>query len=340
MSLIKLAYVHQYRDRHGQMRRYVRIPGRRSVVLPGLPGSPEFMDAYRAALANPPPAPNKSRRAAGTLGALVEQFYGSAEFANLKPSSKRLYRLAIEAVALHDGHRLVHDMPADKARKVIEEIGSAKPGMANLTRSVLRRLFEYAITIGARTDNPFARVPTYKLGTHHTWTDAELDAFEKRWKVGTRERLTYAVLLYTMQRIGDAVRIRRPDIRHKQLHLKQQKTGAELVIAIHPELARAIRAGDARGVYLLGDAAGRPVTANALSKMMATAIERAGLPEECVAHGLRKAGMRRLAEHGSTAHEIGAVSGHRSLAEIELYTAKADQARLAREAIRKLPGKR
>lgn len=316
------------------------MPGRRSVPLPGLPGSPAFMDAYRAAL-SAPESTSRSRHGAGTLGALVARFYGSAEFSNLKPSSQRLYRIALEGVAVVDGHRLVRDLPSDKARKIIEEIGGARPGMANLTRAVMRRVFAYAIAIGERLDNPFDTVPAYRLGTHHTWTDAELRKFERRWPEGSRERLAFAVLLYTMQRIGDAVRIKRSDLRRGQLKLTQQKTGAELVIAIHPDLARTIKVSTARGIYLLGDAAGRPVTSNALSKMMAAAIELAGLPAECVAHGLRKAGMRRLAEYGSTAHEIGAVSGHRSLKEIERYTAKVDQARLARSAIDRLPrGKR
>jgi integrase len=107
----------------------------------------------------------------------------------------------------------VRDLPPDKARKLIQEIGERRPGMANLTRAVLRRLFDYAIEIGLRRDNPFQRVPRYKLGTHHTWTDAELTAFEDHWPLGTRERLGYALLLYTGQRVGDVVRMRRADIR-------------------------------------------------------------------------------------------------------------------------------
>ena len=47
--------------------------------------------------------------------------------------------------------------------------------------------------------------------------------------------------------------------------------------------------------------------------------------------------MRRLAEHGSTTKEIAAMSGHRTLSEIERYTARADQARLALSAVAKLP---
>ena len=39
--------------------------------------------------------------------------------------------------------------------------------------------------------------------------EAQLHAFEKQWPLGTRERLAYAILLYTGQRVGDAVRMQR-----------------------------------------------------------------------------------------------------------------------------------
>ena len=38
----------------------------------------------------------------------------------------------------------------------------------------------------------------------------------------------------------------------------------------------------------------------------------------------------RLADAGCTAHEIAAISGHKTLKEVERYTKGADQARLAR----------
>jgi hypothetical protein len=55
-----------------------------------------------------------------------------------------------------------------------------------------------------------------------------------------------------------------------------------------------------------------------------------------VAHGLRKVILRRLAERGGTSKGLQAVSGHRSLSELERYTAMAEQARLNRRAMAKL----
>jgi integrase len=235
MTRLRLEYVHEYRDRHGKLRRYVRRPGSRRVPLPGLPGSPEFMQAYQDGTSGAVPAA-RSRHRIGTLGALAVDFFQSAEFANLSASSQSTYRIALDPVIERDGHRLVRDLPPDKARKVIQEIGAHRPGMANLTRAVLRRLFAYAIDLGLRRDNPFDRTPRYKLGTHHTWSDAQLDAFEKHWPLGTRERLAYTILLCTAQRVGDVVRMQRSDIRKGAIHIVHGKTGAELIYSIAPRV--------------------------------------------------------------------------------------------------------
>jgi integrase len=109
------------------------------------------------------------------------------------------------------------------------------------------------------------------------------------------------------------------------------------MIPIHPALARALKAGPVVGMqHIITDARGRPLR-RGLTKLIKNAVQRAGLPSRCVAHGLRKAALRRLAEHGSTTKEIAAMSGHKSLSEIERYTARADQARLAQAAVAKLP---
>ena len=69
---------------------------------------------------------------------------------------------------------------------------------------------------------------------------------------------------------------------------------------------------------------------------MAASIDAAELPKRCVLHGLRKAAARRLAEAGATPHQIAAVTGHRSLEEIERYTKMVAQKGLVADAIRKI----
>jgi len=213
MTRIKLRYVNEYRDRHGKVRRYFRRPGSLGVKLPGMPGSIEFMDAYQAALATvaPPPASTK-HILRGSLAEIATGYFRSAAFVNLSASSQHLCRLALKPILEAHGHRLVRDLPKAAARNVIEAIGARRPGMENLTRVTLSQVMAYAIATGIRTDDPFSGLPKYHLGTHPTWTDAEIAQFERRWPLGTRERLAFALLLYTGQRGGDVVKMTRNDI--------------------------------------------------------------------------------------------------------------------------------
>jgi integrase len=265
MTRIKLRYINEYSDRHGKVRRYFRRPGSKGVLLPGLPGSIEFMAAYQAALAivSPPP-PSPRHVIAGSLAAVAAGYFRSAAFANLSPTTQQSYRTALKPVLAAHGHRLVRDLTKVAARHVIEAIGATRPGMANLTRAVLSKIMAYAIATGARADNPFAGLEQYRLGTHHTWTDAEISKFERQWPLGTRERLAFALLLYTGQRGGDVVKIVRSDIVGGRILVAQDKvrkgTTNELMIPIHPALARALKAGPVVGMqHIITDARGRPL---------------------------------------------------------------------------------
>jgi integrase len=335
MTKLKLKYVNEYIDRTGKLRRYFRKAGRQFGPLPGEVGSEEFMTAYAAHLAEKPTFATRPMHA-DSLGKLIVDFYGSRMFTDKKPSTRQLYRYALEPIARDHGHRSASLMTAEHAEKIINKIGEKRPGMANLTRAVMRRVMQFAVKDKRRKDNPMLSVEPFKVGEHHTWTDAELKQFESKWRLGTRQRLAYAMLLYTGQRVGDVAKMNRADISDGLIHVVQQKTGAELWVPIAPELEAAMKACPARGLTLIGDANGRPLKRAALSALMRSAIRQAELPSRCVSHGLRKAAMRRLAEHDATAKQIAAVSGHKTLKEVERYTNAADQKKLARAGMDKL----
>jgi integrase len=336
MTKIRLKYVKRYKDRHGRVRHYFRRPGCSQVPLPGLPGSLEFMDAYQAAL-GAGPAPKHPKAGAGSFGRLVLDYFQAAPFTNLKASSQRTYRFALDPLIKKHGHEKVAGLTRRAAEKIIGDIGREKPGMANLTRAVLRKLMAYAIKMDLRRDNPLDGVDAYKGGSHHTWTDDELKAYETRWPIGTRERLAFDLLLYTDQRVGDVIRMRRQDMKGNTIKVVQEKTGAAIVVEMHQTLARSIKAYPANGMMLIGGKDGRAISRRRLSGLVQRAAKDAGLPARCVPHGLRKALQRLLSEHGATTKELQAVSGHATLRESERYTKDADQARLFASAIAKLP---
>jgi integrase len=127
----------------------------------------------------------------------------------------------------------------------------------------------------------------------------------------------------------------RQHIRGDLIHVTQQKTGAKLRLPLLPELMAAIDATPSGHLTFLTTAKGKPFTAAGFGAWFRHQCDAAGL-RGYSAHGLRKAGCRRLAEAGCTEKQIAAWSGHRCLAEIARYTKAADEEALARAAMDKM----
>ena len=100
-------------------------------------------------------------------------------------------------------------------------------------------------------------------------------------------------------------------------------------IPISPELQAACSAMPKSHLTYIVTAYGKPRSKYGLGNDFAKWATEAGLPAQCRMHGLKKGGMRRLAEAGGTAHELMAVSGHKTLTEVQRYTKDADRKRLA-----------
>ena len=343
MSRIRLRYVDHFTDRHGNVRYYFRRPGGKRTPLPGLPGSEAFMAAYAAASAAPENRPEKQRGEPGTFDRLVALYYQSTEFKTLKAPTQRAYRLAIERLLrIEDmGGRPVRGIN----RAIIKNIMAKRadrPSAANDALKKLRILIKFALDLGWRDTDPTIRISKLKEGEHHTWTDAEIEAFEARWPIGSQQRTLFALLLYTGQRVSDVAAMSWRDVSldGRRIRVTQEKTGTKLDLALHDDLLHALAAWPKGEGAIVPTAWGRPFSVKGLGNKMADAIDDAGLPEACVAHGLRKAAARRLAEAGCTAHEIASITGHRSLAEVERYTRAAEQRRLNDAATLKLGSRR
>jgi hypothetical protein len=80
---------------------------------------------------------------------------------------------------------------------------------------------------------------------------------------------------------------------------------------------------------------GKPRSKYGLGNDFARWVTEAGLPTRCRLHGLKKGGMRRLAEDGNATHELMAISGHKTLSEVHRYTDEADRKRLAASGMAK-----
>jgi integrase len=335
VASIRLKFVKAYVDRHGKARHYFRKPGCKPVALPGLPGSDEFMAAYTAAIANTPRTEiAASRTRAGSISAMIVGYLGSAAFHNLAPASQNEYRRILERLRCEHGERAVATLERRHVVKMLDA-KAEHPAAARDFLRCLRLLVRYAIDIGVRQDDPTAgvRVKMPKSDGFRTWSEPDIAAFETAYPIGSKPRLALALLLNTALRCADVVKVGRGHVRNGTIHVTAQKTKTPLAIPITTELAAAINAAapSEHVVFLVNDRA-QAFTGRGFSQWFRRQCEQAGL-KGLSAHGLRKATCRRLAEAGCSAHEIAAISGHASLAEVARYTRRADQAKLARNAM-------
>jgi len=336
-------FVHGFLDRHGKPRFYFRRPGFKQFPLPGLPWSPEFMRAYEEALAGQPLLIGSERVKPGTIRALAVSYYNSVAFRSMKPSTQSVYRNIIERFCREtdkEGREYGDKRAATLQREHVVKLMAAraqKTGRANGLRKAVRAMMKHAVEIGLRADDPTRDVRAIRVKSDgfHSWTDAEIAQFENRHPIGSRARLALALLLYTGQRRSDVVRMGRQHIRDSVLHIRQQKTGAELAIPVHPDLAAIVAETPADHLTFLTTQFGQSFKTTGFGNWFREQCDVAGL-KHCSAHGLRKAAARRLAEAGCTEHEIAAITGHASLREVSRYTKAADQKRLAAAAMEKV----
>lgn len=338
MAHVKLAYVNGYRDRHGRQRYYYRREGRR-FPLPGRPGEAEFMRAYEAAAAGYRTcAPPESKATPGTFDALAVSYYRSPQFLSLSAATKRTYRFAIDRWReKHGAKRVTHLERRHVMEHLAERFEKGGPEAANQLRKVLKILSKFAMDNDWRRDDPTTGVRRYKpKGEGFTpWSEADIAKFLKHWGVGTRQRLALCLLLYLGQRRGDTVRMGRQHRNGDTIRVTQSKTGTQLTIAIHPELKAVLDDLPNDNLTYLTTMWGKPFTAAGFGNWFRDTCDAAGL-KGLSAHGLRKSAARRLAEAGCSTKQIAAITGHKTLGEVERYTASADQERMAREAISRL----
>jgi integrase len=322
-------------DRHGTRRVRFRKSGF-STYLTGIPWSEDFMRQYAAALEGVTVQTTNvgaSRTLPGSVNALIVSYYRSPEFRGLKASTATVRKNIIEAFRREHGDKPLVRLERDHIKNIIGAKADT-PEAANNLLKTLRLLLNYAVDVGMIASNPAIGVKRFKSRSEgfHTWSEGEVAQFEAAYPIGTQERLAFALLVYTAQRVADVARMGWQHVRSDRIAVRQEKTDAPLLLSIHPELAHVLASVPRNNLTFLVTGHGAAFSAGGLSNWFGKACRAAGLVR-CTAHGLRKAACKRMADAGCTVHEIAAVSGHRSLKEIERYTREADQARLARAAL-------
>jgi integrase len=212
--------------------------------------------------------------------------------------------------------------------------------------NTLRAMFRWAVSEGKVPEDPTQGVTRQRLKNttegYRTWTDGEMDRFIARHPIGTKAYLAFVLLRDTGVRRGDAVELGRQHIRHdllpKQPHgwlsFVQQKTETLVEVPVTDAFQAAIDACPNNHLTFLVTSRGEPFTDAGFTNWFRDRCNEAGLPNGLSAHGLRKARARLIAEKNGSAHAVAAVTGHKTLSEVQRYTARYDRRKLAVEAMR------
>jgi len=278
----------------------------------------------------------KRQQAPDTMGALIVAYRQSPDWTGLRDSTQKNYNYYLRHLEEYA------ETPARemKRRDLLDArdaiAATSGRGAANVFMRVSTTLFNWARDREWVEHSPVDRVKALQGGHLTAWSVAEADHGAKV----LAEPLRRAVILarYTGQRRGDLIAMTWADIADGEIRVRQQKTGAALLIPIHPALrVELAQWREARtSTHILTGARGLPWTANHLTQTLTLALPSAGLRQGLNIHGLRKLAAAELASAGCSTHEIAAITGHRSLAMVQLYTASASQHRLAKAAIHRL----
>jgi integrase len=327
----------KFQDRHGKWRWRARAKGKKAAMLPGAYRSPEFVAAWNA-WANGRLEIGAERTVPGTISALLVEYYASDPFNGLSANTQKAYRAMLERFRAKSGGRVIHMLTHEEIRLVRNKL---KPEPSNMFLRCIRHLCRWAVDADKLKRDPTAGMKKRKnlharKGGIHTWTIEEVAQFEERHAFGTKARLALDLLLYTSQRKSDVVTLGRQHEAAGGLKFRQKKTGEWMELPLVAPLRASIAAAGGAMTYI-ETMRGRPFTAAGFGNWFRDRCDEAGLPQ-CSSHGLRKATATRLADAGATPHQIMAITGHRSLSEVENYTREANKKRMARQMAGVLAG--
>lgn len=233
------------------------------------------------------------------------------------------------------GHLPVRDITRRDILEIRDAIaGQRGNGAAGNFKQAASVLFGWAVDQDWIQHSPVHRLRKLPTGSLPAWTDEQARAA----LAGLPERLRRVVVLglYTGQRNGDLCAARWSDYDGETIRFVQAKTGAELALAVHPDLKAELDAWERDAPTILINAWGKPWVQNTLSIVLPRALRPLGLPKGMNVHGMRKLFAAGMAEGGATEKEIAANTGHRTLSMVQLYTSSANQQKLSRQAVVKI----
>lgn len=282
--------------------------GKGGPRLRGKLGSPEFVASYNEAAARKLTPPT------GVLNSILQRFQASTAFTDLAPRTRIDYGKKLRLIERDFGDFPLAALTDKKSRAVFKEwrdrMAASSRRQADYAWVVLARVLSWALEDELVDANPCARGGRLYHGTRaeKIWSDEEEAAFNA---VASAElRLALLLAIYTGQRQGDLLTLKRFAYDGTHIRLRQSKGGVRVKVKVHstPKAELDALQRDAEDFILLNSHR-EPWTADGFRSSWAKACRKAGIVGVTF-HDLRGTAVTRLALVGCTEAEIADITGH------------------------------
>ncbi|HBF31981.1 tyrosine-type recombinase/integrase [Rhizobium sp.] len=356
MTNIELPYVEKNRTRHGVMRYYLRIAGKRICRLPDDIESEDFSKAYwkarntvRPLVEDTGPKPISRQVKPGTFRWLCMEYMRSHEFTTLDLTTQTRRRHIMESMwhePLKAGdERTFADMPLQHMDvtnlEVLRDRKKETPFAADERLKVLRQVLDTAHNGKPITPNIARLVKPFRAQTdgHDTATPADLERFIAHHGTGSKATLYLAIQMYTGLRVSDLAALgpqhRRKDAFRFRLFKNRNRTPVDIDITIHPILEAVLATHNTTGPTYLVTEFGKPFSVKGLGNRISDWWTQAGMPN-LTSHSVRKGLATDVAHNEATDSMLEAMFGWRDSKTSKIYTRNAERSRLARQTVERI----
>lgn len=306
------------------------------IRLPDDPHTAEFWAKLSEAKAQTPEPHEQETAAPRDIAAMVNAYFASPKFAEKAKTTQREYLRDLREFQAELGTLLPDNLKPFHLARLRDNMAET-PAKANKTLKVIGALYswgrEQGWVLGA---NPANGLEKLVVGEHQPWPQEALDAIPDALPPDLARCCMMG--LYTGQRLGDVLAMRRSAVEGTGIWVTQEKTKKQLLIPLHSAIKELVLQAPDAICPKAHD--GTPFTTDQFHAAWGRAKRK--LPKDSplltagvVFHGLRKNATVNLLEAGCSEAEVSSITGM-SLAMVVHYGKGARQKRLAREAMAKL----
>jgi integrase len=329
-------HLHRERNRHGVHVWYVRKGKGVRYRLRAEYGSDDFNRQYEAAIQGK--LPKRGQATAGTLQWLWDSYRKTDGWKALSTATRKQRENIMLHVLKAAGEEPFGAIGSEDIQDGLDR-RSDTPSAARNFLDTMRGLFQWARARGHVRRDPTQDVKPPKRRRNAgfaPWTHEDVDAYYKRWPLGTPQRVWLDVLLYTGLRRGDAALVGPKHIKDGSIQIWTEKS-QEMVLVELPildALQATLDVGPTGTETWIVGARGKKFVKEAFGNAFSEAATAAGVKKS--AHGVRKIAATIAAENGATEAELDALFGWTGGRMAAHYTKTANRTKLAKQAAEKL----